>query len=1393
MKTKIIITILLFIFGILGFSQKQNTVDSLKNELKAVEADSNKVKILNDLAYRYAQEQNDSAFLFCDEALQLSEKIGYEKGKIHALENYASVYFKKREFGKSLAMYQKMLGICTQVNDSNKIGFVNKKIGQIHYLQENYALSKFYMLKAANIFQQRNNKREIGNSYNNIGIILKNTEKYDSAIVYLKKAIKISLQLHDTTSTSIRYNNLASIYIKKKEYSQAKLYLLKVLKFKPSKSLGIVYGNLANVYNIQAKIKNQPKNYEIALAYAKQALTIPVKNINTKRFAYKNLKESYAGLGNYKQAFFYSEKYNKLDDSLFKLDETKEVQRLQAKYHSKKLKEENEFLKKYERLSRKQLKSEKREKYSLYFIMMIFLLFVIYLMHNKRKLKASYQKELQLNKIVSEIDSDYKEILDANPDVIFMVDSLGKQLYFNKQVKILLGYEQEDLIGKMFTKFIPKSEILRYLSKLKEVFLRKQISSFQTLALHKDGTLIPVEIAGRVIKYKGKTVGVGSIKDIRERKKNEQLIKDTEIRLKTMTENIPDAILIADIDGNIINCNKGASRQLGYSRYELLKMNLQEIDYNENRNMFNFIKSKYKKEKLEVIHFETIHKTKNNDLVDVEINTSVYKLDGEVRILSVSRDISERKKSERALKDSEKKLKLAQKIGKIGSWHINLLTNEISWNKIFYKIVEQDIADNPLSTDKFTKLVVAEDRSAVWQAWEKALQGVPYDIVFRIKINGKIKWLREFVEVQFDENKQAISATGVTFDISKQKMAEEAIKESEKNFRILFENSPLGIFIAETDGTIVEVNQAVLEQLGSPSVEATKQINVLKFPPLIKNGYANKFLECLKTGNITSLEILYKSKWGKRNFLSSYIVPLKNNADEVVKLYTILEDITERKKVEDALKIAKQEAEASNQLKSDFLANMSHEIRTPMNAILGFSELLQSRLTDEKHRSFITKIVKSGNSLLELINDILDLSKIEAGQLKIQKEVSNPHDIFNEVVLVFSELSKRKQIPIHVHITENLPKSMLIDRLRIRQILLNLLSNALKFTEQGEVSISVTAEKKIRKNLIQLQIEISDTGIGIPDNQLDTIFESFRQAEGQSTRKYGGTGLGLAITKRLIELMGGTLSVKSTLGVGSTFIIILKNVEVLGFEEASIQEEEDFNLSFYDAKILHVEDMYNNRELVKFYLESPNIELREAESGQKAIEILKTFIPDLILMDIQMPGLNGYETTKIIRKNEKLKNMPIIALTANATNEDIAKYSSIFDEYLTKPISEEILLKTIIKYLKHQKEKKEVAKNEKYSYFSEFKKEKAEIGIFSEEFVQYFKDKILPQYEEVSDIMDMEESKEFANQLVIVGRKFKIESFRKFGVELMVANKNFQLSKMEELLKEFAKFVELMA
>ncbi len=412
----------------------------------------------------------------------------------------------------------------------------------------------------------------------------------------------------------------------------------------------------------------------------------------------------------------------------------------------------------------------------------------------------------------------------------------------------------------------------------------------------------------------------------------------------------------------------------------------------------------------------------------------------------------------------------------------------------------------------------------------------------------------------------------------------------------------------------------------------------------------------------------------------------ENQIDVLKVMANTLSDAFSKVNAENELIKAKNIAEAANRAKSEFLANISHEIRTPMNSILGFSEVMLNTSSDHKQKNYLKTILDSGKILMSLINDILDLSKIEAGRMELSPEPADLRIIINEIKQLFQQKIMEKNIEFIIDIDDNFPQTILIDEIRLRQILLNLTGNAVKFTHKGFVKLKVTI---LRQNggSIDFVIAVIDSGIGIAEKEHKFIFESFSQQAGQDTRKYGGTGLGLTISKRLCELMHGKISLSSALGKGSSFNVTFSEIK---YSDDFVEQEGQFlwdadDITFSPAKILVVDDVPHNRSLVQSYLENYNLDIYEAENGEMGVQIAQAVLPQLILMDIRMPGLNGYEATKKIKKLKDTAHIPVVAFTASTMKSELAEIHVLFDGYLRKPVQKKLLVNEIANFLTCQK------------------------------------------------------------------------------------------------------------
>jgi len=408
------------------------------------------------------------------------------------------------------------------------------------------------------------------------------------------------------------------------------------------------------------------------------------------------------------------------------------------------------------------------------------------------------------------------------------------------------------------------------------------------------------------------------------------------------------------------------------------------------------------------------------------------------------------------------------------------------------------------------------------------------------------------------------------------------------------------------------------------------------------------------------------------NILDDYSEEKINMENTQRAVLNILEDYSE----------AKEKAEESTKLKEAFLANMSHEIRTPMNAIIGFSDILYKGKLEEKEREYVKTIKSAGENLLTIINDILDISKIEAGMMTFEEHTFSVKEIFKSLNVMLMSKAEEKNLGLFFSCDDNVPNNLFGDPTRLTQIIINLVGNAIKFTTKGNVNIRAKIIKSTFENNKDgdtiVEFLVQDTGIGISKDKIEHIFERFRQAESHTTRKYGGTGLGLSIAKQLVELQGGKLSVESEFNVGSIFkfhIPYKKSVEVLSTTEVTAEKYDMEKLS--KLNILLVEDNRLNVKLILSLFSEYNLQLEVAENGSVGIEKLKENHFDIVLMDMEMPVMNGYEAATCIR-NDMKSEIPIIAMTAHAMSGERERCLSLgMNDYISKPINANLLFEKI--------------------------------------------------------------------------------------------------------------------
>ncbi|MDP2215915.1 MAG: PAS domain-containing protein [Methanolobus sp.] len=540
------------------------------------------------------------------------------------------------------------------------------------------------------------------------------------------------------------------------------------------------------------------------------------------------------------------------------------------------------------------------------------------------------------------------------------------------------------------------------------------------------------------------------------------------------------------------------------------------------------------------------------------------------------------------------------------------------------------------------------------------------------------KYIRATSNPILDENGEILFIVEQLQDITKSKQTEEKLKRRETLLNKVFDILPVGLWFADNNGKLLRGNPAGKRIWGAEPLISQEEYGVFKAwrlpsgEEILPEDWA--LAHTIKEGVTIEDELLEIEAFdNKRRIILNYTAPVLSDDGEMLGAIIVNNDITELKKTEMELINAKEAAEAANAAKSEFLANMSHEIRTPMNAIIGFADLLMESEMSDVQRHYAQIVQKSGGMLLNLIEDVLDISRIDAGKLELERLDFDLLNLLKDFIDTMGLRAQLKGLELSYSLKENVPLLLHGDPSRLTQILTNLTGNAIKFTSEGKVIIHISVESHNCDNVI-LRFSVSDTGIGIPEDKIDLIFEKFTQADASNSRRFGGSGLGLAISKQLVKMMDGDIGVISKVGEGSEFWFTVRLEKQSKAKWVEKYEKENLiQTSNNVLRILLVEDDMHSQEVAQSMLINLEFDVDTANNGVEAIKALETQPYDLVLMDIQMPEMDGLEATKIIRSPESKvinKDIPIIALTAYAMKGDRDKFFEAgMNDYISKPIS----------------------------------------------------------------------------------------------------------------------------
>jgi two-component system, sensor histidine kinase and response regulator len=908
---------------------------------------------------------------------------------------------------------------------------------------------------------------------------------------------------------------------------------------------------------------------------------------------------------------------------------------------------------------------------------------------------------------LQESEEKYRRLFNTMTDAFVAVDMKGKIIEYNNIYRDMLGYSDNEIRSLSYDNITPE-KWHSFEAKIVEEQILKNGSSdvYEKEYRRKDGLVFPVELRTSLMRDdEGNPAGMWAIvRDITERKKSEEDLRISESFLNNIINLSPIPMWISDEKGILARINKSCCEMLKISPADVIgKYNLLEDNIVKEQGFMPLVQRVF--DRGDLVSFELEYDTSALNQLSLEnkaqviLETTIFPIkdpSGKVTSAVIQHvDITKRMLAEIALRESERFAK-----NTVNALDINMAILDkdgiiVSVNNAWRSFNKENNGDHARSNEGVNYLEIcdkAEGKSTEGAAEVAAgiraiIAGLTdnYKLEYPCNSPDTQRWFSLGVNRFHGEGPVRIVVSHT--NITDRKIAEDELKKyhehleelvkertsqlarSRNMLRTLIDTLPDEIYAKDSESRFIMANFRVLNTFGLTRFDdilGKSDFNLLPREEAMKE-YAKEHSIVQRDGQMINYEECIVDTSGKKRWLAVTKVPMQDKEGNITGLVGINRDITYFKETEEILKKAKEAAEAANIAKSSFLSNMSHEIRTPLNAILGFSELMQyDDDVKEKHLEWLKTINRSGEYLLALINDILEVARIEAGRITYNQSNFDLHALLHDIQAMFKIKADGKNLTLLFEYSNELPKYVITDESKLRQIIINLVGNAVKFTKTG--GIVFRTRTKAEKDKIRLTIEVEDTGAGIAQKDINKLFQKFGQTE--AGIKEGGTGLGLVISQQYAKIMNGDITVKSEVDKGTCFTLTIdiENGEELVKEGNQKGRAIRLKPGQKLYRILVADDHANNRELLKIMLTTAGFKVEEAKNGDETIEKFKTWSPDLILLDMRMPVKDGYETIKGIRAIEK-KKTPIIAVTASAFQEDMQKTQEAgADGYIRKPV-----------------------------------------------------------------------------------------------------------------------------
>ena len=883
-------------------------------------------------------------------------------------------------------------------------------------------------------------------------------------------------------------------------------------------------------------------------------------------------------------------------------------------------------------------------------------------------------------------------IVEYSEDAIYALDLEGKLVSWNRAAETLYGYAAEEISGQNVGLLAPPGpkDCDRFLEAIRS---GRSVPAFETIRQDKSGRRLDVSLAVSPIRNAaGAVVGASVIaRDIGPRVLAERKVRERDALFGEVFEHAPGGMCVGSLDGRFLRVNAELGRMLGYSEQELLSKTWDQVTHPEDREASHGRIDELKKDPRRCLDSEKRYIHRDGSVVWARIKMSAVRdAAGNALYFAIHvEDITERKRVAEALRESENRFRHIADSSPSMMW----VTNEQGGIEFMNRMLLAfgGATMQQVEGDQWRRFFHPDDAPEHHRAFENAVrERAPFRAEARVRrADGEWRWLGSYATPRFSDSGEFLGHIGLSSDITDRLLSEQALRSSEEKFRQLAENIREVFWMMPLTADEILYISPAYEQIWERSCESLYRDPMSWAEAIHPDDREQAHAIFARQVQGEAIDSVYRIRTpaGAEKWISDRAFPIRDSEGRLIRVAGIADEITERKHYEGELIRAREGADAANQAKSRFLANMSHEIRTPMNGVLGMLQLLIDTRLDSEQRRYVSVAQDSALVLLALIDDILDLSKIEAGKIVLERMSFAPGGVVEGVAHLLQVQAAAKGLELRSRIAPELPPLVVGDAHRVRQVLTNLAGNAIKFTERGEITLEAGLEG-MEEGKARVYFAVTDTGIGIRPDQVAALFSPFTQADASTTRKYGGTGLGLAISKQLVEMMGGKIGVEAREGRGSKF----RFTAVLDMPAPSQQngrERQEGVAARAHApdvpaghwRVLVAEDNVTNREVALAQLRKLGYRGEAVVNGAEAVDAVARGGYDLVLMDCSMPVMDGFEATRLIRASGH-SGIPIVAMTADAMPADRERcLRDGMNDYIAKPVDMNQLRAVLARWL----------------------------------------------------------------------------------------------------------------